>query len=204
MNSAVPRTTSSMPSVTRNDVIFSRVTNQPLTSPITAAIANAATKATFSEVAPLLNSVHISTGEKPNTEPTDRSNSPERHQQRHRQRDQPQLDREGQRVADVLRRQEIGIERAEDDDLDQQQDERPHLRPRDQPLHQRSLVHVGLSLHWRNAGAAAPAAAPAHPTCRAGSCRRSARVSFSYSAPVMTLNPGGMPLAAIAASDSAT
>jgi hypothetical protein len=32
----------------------------------------------------------------------------------------------------------------------------------------------------------------------------SCAVSFSYSAPVMTLKPGGMPLAAIAASESAT
>ena len=37
MKSAVPRTTSSMPSVTRNDGIFSRVTKRPLTSPIAAA-----------------------------------------------------------------------------------------------------------------------------------------------------------------------
>src|SRR4029079_3842873 len=75
--SAVPRTTSSMPSVTRKDGILSCVTNQPLTSTMKAATSSAATKATSSEVRPLLNSVHISTGEKPNSEPTDRSNSPD-------------------------------------------------------------------------------------------------------------------------------
>ena len=52
MNSAVPRTTSSMPSVTRKDGIFSRVTNQPLTSPISAATTSATTKPTSSEVTP--------------------------------------------------------------------------------------------------------------------------------------------------------
>ena len=38
---------------------------------------SATTKATSSEVTPALKSVHISTGEKPNSEPTERSNSPE-------------------------------------------------------------------------------------------------------------------------------
>src|SRR5437660_310278 len=75
MNSAVPRTTSSMPSVTRNEGIFSRVTNRPLIKPIRAATTRATTKATASEVRPPLNNVHISTGAKPNSEPTERSNS---------------------------------------------------------------------------------------------------------------------------------
>src|SRR6478672_1177415 len=77
MKSALPRTTSSMPSVTRKDGILSCVTNQPLTRPIRAATTSAATKPISSEVTPLLNSVHISTGEKPNRDPTDRSNSPD-------------------------------------------------------------------------------------------------------------------------------
>ena len=76
-NRAVPRTTSSMPSVTRKEGIFNCVTNQPLTSPMKAATSKATMKPTSSEVRPLLNSVHISTGEKPNSEPTDRSNSPD-------------------------------------------------------------------------------------------------------------------------------
>ncbi len=42
-----------------------------------AATASATTKPTSSEVTPALNSVHISTGEKPKTEPTERSNSPD-------------------------------------------------------------------------------------------------------------------------------
>ena len=77
MKSAVPRTTSSMPSVTRKEGIFSRVTNSPLTSPMSAAPISASANATSSEVTPALNSVHISTGEKPKSEPTERSNSPE-------------------------------------------------------------------------------------------------------------------------------
>src|SRR5215207_4838249 len=77
MKSAVPRTTSSMPSVTRKDGIFSFVTNQPLTRPMKAATTSATTKPTSSEVTPALKSVHISTGEKPKTEPTERSNSPD-------------------------------------------------------------------------------------------------------------------------------
>ena len=66
-----------MPSVTRKDGIFSRVTNQPLTRPIAAATAIAIANAVASETMPALNSVHISTGENPNTDPTDRSNSPD-------------------------------------------------------------------------------------------------------------------------------
>ncbi len=65
-----------MPSVTRKDGIFSAVTNQPFTQPITPATAIATRKATKSEVAPLLNSAHIRTGVRPKSEPTDRSNSP--------------------------------------------------------------------------------------------------------------------------------
>ena len=76
MNSAVPRTTSSMPSVTRNEGILSLVTNQPLTKPMKAAASSVARKASSSGRAPVLNSVHIITAEKPNTEPTERSNSP--------------------------------------------------------------------------------------------------------------------------------
>ena len=64
-----------MPNVTKNDGIFSRVTNRPLIVPIRAATISATTKATLSEVSPLLNKVHISTGEKPNSDPTERSNS---------------------------------------------------------------------------------------------------------------------------------
>ena len=75
-NSAVPRTTSSMPSVTRNEGILRRVTNSPLMSPISAATTRLITNATPSEVRPALNSVHITTGAKPNSEPTERSNSP--------------------------------------------------------------------------------------------------------------------------------
>src|SRR5215204_3273886 len=77
MNKAVPRTTSSMPSVTRNDGILSRVTNRPLTRPIKAATASATMNAVSSDVTPLLNKVHINTGVKPKSEPTDRSNSPD-------------------------------------------------------------------------------------------------------------------------------
>ena len=74
--SAVPRTTSSMPRVTRNEGIFSRVTNSPLNSPISAATTRLIKNATPSDATPALNSVHMTTGANPNSDPTDRSNSP--------------------------------------------------------------------------------------------------------------------------------
>ncbi len=55
---------------------MSRVTNSPLTSPISAATTRLIKNARPSEVRPALNSVHMTTGAKPNSEPTERSNSP--------------------------------------------------------------------------------------------------------------------------------
>ena len=55
----------------------SRVTNQPLTKPMNRLTAMATRKASSSGMAPLLNRVHMSTAEKPKTEPTERSNSPD-------------------------------------------------------------------------------------------------------------------------------
>jgi hypothetical protein len=65
-----------MPRVTRKDGILSRVTNSPLNSPISAAITRLITNATPSDVRPALNSVHMTTGANPNSDPTERSNSP--------------------------------------------------------------------------------------------------------------------------------
>ena len=74
---ALPRTTSSMPSVTRNDGIPSRVTKTPFTKPMQSATPIAIRNAGNSDMVPALNSAHITTGAKPKTEPTERSNSPE-------------------------------------------------------------------------------------------------------------------------------
>ena len=57
-----------------------------------------------------------------------------RHQQRHRQRHEAQLDGERQRVADVQRRQELRIDRVEDDELDDQQHERAEFGLQEQAL----------------------------------------------------------------------
>ena len=65
-----------MPRVTRKDGIFSRVTKKPLKSPIPTAVSIAIRNESSSEAAPLLKSVHISTGANPKSEPTERSNSP--------------------------------------------------------------------------------------------------------------------------------
>ena len=131
MNSAVPRTTSSMPSVTRKEGIFSLVTNQPLTKPMKAAASSVA-KGQLQRQAPVLNSVHIRTAEKPNTEPTEVELAGG-HQQRHRQGDQAELDREGERVADIARREEMWVDRREHDELEHEQDEGPELGPCHQP-----------------------------------------------------------------------
>ena len=65
------------------------------------------------------------------------------HQERHRQRDQPELDREGQRVADVERRQEVVVDRPEDDELEDEQNEGAEFRPGDQPSDERGRFHEG-------------------------------------------------------------
>ena len=103
-NSAVPRTTSSMPSVTRNEGIFSRVTNKPLTSPISAATTRQMTKAT-------LERRRAAVEQRPHQHRREAEQRADReielargHQQRHGERDEAELDREGQRVADVERR----------------------------------------------------------------------------------------------------
>ena len=116
-----------MPRVTRKDGIFSRVTNSPLNNPISAATTRLIRNATPSDVRPALNSVHMTTGANPNSEPTERSNSPAVIKQRHRQRDEPELDREGQGVADIEDGQEVGIDRGEDRELEHEQHERAEL-----------------------------------------------------------------------------
>jgi hypothetical protein len=77
---------------------------------------------------PELNRVHITTAEKPNTEPTDRSNSPE-------------LDGGGERVADVEDRQEVGVDRVEHGQLESEQDGRAELRLGDQALKEGTVFH---------------------------------------------------------------
>ena len=66
-----------MPSVTKNEGIRKRVTNKPLHRPIAAAVPKARTKPTSIDVTPVLYKVHMSTGQNPNSEPTERSNSPD-------------------------------------------------------------------------------------------------------------------------------
>ena len=66
-----------MPRVTRKDGIPSRVTNNPLNKPMHIAIAIAIRKAGNSGIVSVLKRVHMTTGVKPKTDPTDRSNSPD-------------------------------------------------------------------------------------------------------------------------------
>ena len=62
------------------------------------------------------------------------------HQQRHCQRDEAEFDREDEGVGNVERRQEFGLERGKNDDLDDEQHERPELGLGDQAPEQRRLV----------------------------------------------------------------
>ncbi len=64
-----------------------------------------------------------------------------RHQQRHGQRHEADLDREDQRVADVARRQEVGVDRPEDQELHDQEHEGPQLGPGDQAPYRRRSFH---------------------------------------------------------------
>ena len=107
-----------MPSVTRNDGILSRVTNQAVDEPDEAAARSGRQEGELERRGPVLNRVHIRTGEKPNTEPTERSNSPAVISSVIAQGDEAELDREGQRVADVAGRQEMRVDRGEDDQLE--------------------------------------------------------------------------------------
>jgi len=66
-----------MPSVTRNEGIASRVTKTPLTKPMKSATSMAPRNAGKSGAVSVLNNVHMTTGVKPKTDPTERSNSPE-------------------------------------------------------------------------------------------------------------------------------
>jgi hypothetical protein len=93
-----------------------------------------------------LNSVHISTGEKPNSDPTERSNSPD-HQQRHRQGDEAELDREGQRVGDVLFGEKVMIDRPESEQFQGEQDEGAEFRPCDGP-HEEGAIFQRSSPGW--------------------------------------------------------
>ena len=136
-NSAVPRTTSSMPSVTRNDGILSRVTNRPFTSPISAAMTMATRKPSSSGMIPWLNRVHITIGEKPNTAPTERSNSPAVIRSVIASAIRPSSTVKTSVLRDVERRQEVRVDRGEHDQLDHEQDERPELGLGDQAPDQR-------------------------------------------------------------------
>jgi hypothetical protein len=93
-----------------------------------------------------LNKVHITTAEKPNTEPTD-SRIHLRHQQRHRQRDEAEFDGEGEDVADVDQRQEIGIDRREHHQFDDQKDQGSEFGRGDEAL-QRGSDFAWMSASW--------------------------------------------------------
>ena len=85
------------------------------------------------DVVPLLNSVHITTALKPKTDPTERSNSPAVMSRVMAKRDQPELHREGQDVADVEQRHEVGVDGREHDEQHDEQHEGPELRARHEP-----------------------------------------------------------------------
>ena len=93
--SAVPRTTSSMPRVTRNEGIFRRVTNSPLNSPISAATTRLIKNATFSDVRPGIEQRPHDDGRKSKQRPDGQIEFSRRHQKRHRQRDETEFDGEG-------------------------------------------------------------------------------------------------------------
>ena len=167
MNSAVPRTTSSMPSVTRKDGILSRVTNRPLTRPISAATTSATTKAD-------LQRGDAAVEQRPHQHRREAEQRADRevefarrHQQRHRQRDQAELDGEGQGVGDVLRRQEVGIDRPEDDELDDEQHQRPEFGPARSGAGRGAIFHADPAMWWHRLSACA-AARPAIADSRGG------------------------------------
>ena len=168
MKSAVPRTTSSMPRVTRNEGIFSRVTKRPLKRPI-------AGRDQHGDEEGRRQRHDAGVEERPHQhrrEAEDRADREvelaRRHQERHRERDQAELDGEGEGVADVERRQERRVDRREDDELDDEQHQRPELG------HQRRSAGGRDWFPW---GAVRPArrgrAGPRPVTCRRG-CRRRA------------------------------
>ena len=140
--SATPRTTSNIPSVTRNEGILSRVTNRPLNSPIAAEMRSAATKPTNSEVEPCI----VERPHHDRREAEHRAHGEiefaSRHEKRHGERDETELDGEGQRVRDVERRQERGIDRREDRNFEDQQHEGAELRRRYDAAEGRGLRQV--------------------------------------------------------------
>ena len=116
-----------------------------------AATSSATTKPTSSEVTPALNSVHISTGEKPNSEPTDRSNSPDVISSVMASAIRPSSTVKASVLLMFCGDRKSWIDRPEDDELDDQQHERPEFRPGDQALDERTVFHVGPAA-WLDVG----------------------------------------------------
>ncbi len=88
-----------------------------------------------SEVTPKpLNSVHISTGEKPNTEPTDRSNSPEVISSVIASAISPSSTVKASMLLMFSGDRKSWLIDQNDEQFDHQQHERPELGPGDQPL----------------------------------------------------------------------
>ena len=142
MNSAVPRTTSSMPSVTRKDGIFSRVTNQPLTRPINAAtaiaIANAVSERDEAGVEQRPHQ-HRRKAEQRSDREIEFAG---RHQQRHRQGDEAELDRERQGVGDVLLGEKVVIDRPETTEFEGEQHEGAEFRPCNGPHEEGTIFQL--------------------------------------------------------------
>ena len=196
-NSAVPRTTSSMPSVTRKDGILSCVTNQPLTSPMKAATSKRDDEAD-------LQRGDAAVEQRPHQHRREAEQRADRevefarrHQQRHRQRDQAELDGEGQRVGDVLRRQEVVVDRQKTTSSTTSSTNGPNSGPRDQASDERAIFALSSSRivrmwrrprrrrcealgEWRGSrDRDAPRLSGRGLICPTGSCRRPAAVSFS-------------------------
>ena len=85
---------------------------------------------------PALNSVHITTGAKPNTEPTDRSNSPEVISSVIASAIRPSSTVKASVLQMLSSDRKSRLIAVEHDELDDQQHQRAELGPRDQALEQ--------------------------------------------------------------------
>ncbi len=128
MSRATPRTTSSMPRVTRNEGMRRRVVKRPLTRPMSTAMPRAMRKPTSSGGDALVE-------DEPHDHGREAEDGADRevelaggHEQRHGQRDHAQLRGERQQIADVEHGSERGVEQRERDDGADEQGEGTRLR----------------------------------------------------------------------------
>ncbi len=90
-----------------------------------------------------MNSVHISTGEKPNSEPTERSNSPDVISSVIASAIRPSSTVKASVLEMFCGDRKSWLIAPEDDDLDDEQHERAEFRPRDQALDERTIFQFG-------------------------------------------------------------